>query len=451
MTTRQLVFDGQMGASGDMLLATLLEVGADPAVLEPVEDALDLEYWIGTTTKCGIRAKTVDVVLAGDHERGDGDADGDAQTGHEGHGHEGHHHDGHDHHGDDQAGHSHSHDHTHTHAEGHGPHRSYREVCTIVEEMGLEPPVEADALAIFERLGEAEAAVHGTDLESIHFHEVGADDAIADVVGSVALVHDLDVDRVSTTPISVGSGTVSMSHGEYPIPAPAVLEIAERADWEIRGGPVEAELLTPTGAAILAHVADGVERVPPLSVDLSGYGAGGYDLDPHPNVLRAIVGEARGTLQRDDIAVLETNLDDVAPEVLGGLQETLAPAGARDVSIVPVTMKKSRPGHLVKVICKPEDRERVARKLAEETGTLGIRDAGVTHRWIAQREFETVSLEFDGNRYDVSVKVASDEDGAVYDVSAEYDDVAAVASETGLSIRSIANQAERAYDEADDR
>ncbi|MFP8958817.1 nickel pincer cofactor biosynthesis protein LarC [Natrialbaceae archaeon A-CW3] len=464
MTTRQLVFDGRMGASGDMLLATLLEAGADPAVLEPIEDALDLEYWIGTTTKCGIHAKTVDVVLTGDHEQGDGGGDGDAHIGHEDHRHESDHADhhqhesdhangdnGHDHHHDNEHGHSHSHDsthdHTHTHAEGHGPHRSYREVCTIVEEMDLEPAVEADALAVFERLGEAEAAVHGTDLDSIHFHEVGADDAIADIVGAVVLIHDLEVDRVSTTPVSVGGGTVSMSHGEYPIPAPAVLEIAERADWEIRGGPVEAELLTPTGAAILAHVADGVERVPPLSVDASGYGAGGYDLDPHPNVLRAIVGTARGTLQREDIAVLETNLDDVAPEVLGGLQETLATSGARDVSIVPVTMKKSRPGHLVKVICRPEDRERVARRLAEETGTLGIRDAGVTHRWIAKREFETVSLEFDGDRYDVSVKVASDEDGVVYDVSAEYDDVAAVASETGRSIRSVAERAERAYDE----
>ncbi len=227
-------------------------------------------------------------------------------------------------------------------------------------------------------------------------------------------------------------------------PDAAVLEIAERAEWSLRGGPVEAELLTPTGAAILGHVADGVEVLPTLEVDASGYGAGGYDLDPHPNVLRVLVGDdgARGGLVKDDIAVLETNLDDATPEVLGGLQETLADAGARDVSIVPATMKKSRPGHLVKVICKPADRERVARALAEETGTLGVRDAGATHRWIAHREFETVEVALEGGTYDVTVKIARDSEGAVYDVSAEYDDAKAVAAEAGVPIRTVIQRAE---------
>ncbi|MFC7239099.1 nickel pincer cofactor biosynthesis protein LarC [Saliphagus sp. GCM10025317] len=477
MTRRLLAFDGRMGASGDMLLAALLAAGADRAALEPVERALDVEYRIGRTSKCGIHATTVDVVIPtsssqdahleaarhDDRERGDEHKDdgvheqgseSEVADGHRHHGHgdehshaadNGH---GHDHNHSHGNGHNHSHDHgddDHVHAEGHGPHRSYLEVCDIVRTMDLAEAVEADALAIFERLGEAEADVHGTDLESIHFHEVGADDAIADIVGAVLLMHDLEVDRIVTTPISGGGGTVSMSHGEYPVPAPAVLELAERADWELSGGPVEAELLTPTGAAILAHVAEGVETLPTMNVENSGYGAGGYDLDSHPNVLRALVGTTRGRLQREDIAVLETNLDDATPEVLGGLQETLEDAGARDVSVVPVTMKKSRPGHLVKVICRPADRERVARRLAEETGTLGIRDAGVTHRWIAQRAFETVTLEVGGDAYEVTVKVASDEAGDVYDVSAEYDDAAAVAAKTGEPIQSIVARAERAF------
>ncbi|WP_293027929.1 nickel pincer cofactor biosynthesis protein LarC [Natronococcus sp.] len=450
-----LAFDGRLGASGDMILAALLDAGADPAALEPVTAALDLDYRIDDTVKCGIAATTVDVVLtdAGDNR------DSSSHDGGHGHVHDHDHGDSESHdHGhvhDHDRGDSSQHDHGHVHdhgdssdavpAEGHGPHRSYLEVCEIVEGMALDEAIERDALAIFELLGEAEASVHGESLEDIHFHEVGADDAIADVVGAVVLVHDLDPERIVTTPLSTGGGSVGMSHGEYPVPTPAVVEIAERADWSLRGGPVDAELLTPTGAAILGHLADGVESLPALELEASGYGAGGYDLDPHPNVLRVLVGDGGRKLHRDDIAVLETNLDDATPEVLGSLQETLADAGARDVSIVPVTMKKSRPGHLVKVICKPEDRKRVARALAEETGTLGVREAGATHRWIADREFESVELELEGETYEVTVKIASDADGEVYDVSAEYDDAAAVAAETKLAIREVLRLAERAF------
>ncbi|MDG5760797.1 nickel pincer cofactor biosynthesis protein LarC [Natronococcus sp. A-GB1] len=450
-----LAFDGRLGASGDMLLATLLDAGADPAALEPVTNELDLEYRIDDTVKCGIAATTVDVVLT------DADEDSDSSHGHvhdhdrgdpESHGH-GH---IHDHDDPDQHGHGHVHDHDASSdavpAEGHGPHRSYLEVCEIVEGMGLDEAIERDALAIFELLGEAEASVHGESLEEIHFHEVGADDAIADVVGAVALVHDLGAERIVTTPLATGGGSVGMSHGEYPVPTPAVIEIAERADWSLRGGPVDVELLTPTGAAILGHLADGVESLPALELEASGYGAGGYDLDPHPNVLRVLVGDGGSELVRDDIAVLETNLDDATPEVLGGLQETLADAGARDVTIIPATMKKSRPGHLVKVICKPEDRKRVARTLAEETGTLGVREAGATHRWIADREFETVELDLEGDHHEITVKIASDADGEVYDVSAEYDDAARVARAIDLPVREIARRAEAiVLDEETDR
>ncbi|MFA9504211.1 nickel pincer cofactor biosynthesis protein LarC [Natrinema sp. H-ect1] len=442
---RVLAFDGRMGASGDMILAALIDAGADADVLEPVTEALPVAYRIDDTEKTGIAATTADVVFPDDdhaHDHDHADTDGAHDHDHS-HGHD-HSHDQ----ADTEGGHTHetAGDGTDTPAEGHGPHRSYREVCEIVREMALEPAVERDALAIFELLGEAEAAVHGADLESIHFHEVGADDAIADVVGAAALLHDLEPDRVVTTPLATGGGTVAMSHGEYPVPTPAVVELAQRADWSLRGGPVDAELLTPTGAAILAHVADGVDSLPALDLESSGYGAGGYDLDPHPNVLRTLVGTGEGTLVKDDIAVLETNLDDATPEVLGGLQETLSDAGARDMSILPATMKKSRPGHLVKVICKPADRERVARALAEETGTLGVRDAGVTHRWIANREFETVSLGIDGEEYEVSVKIASDADGEVYDVSAEYDDAARVAREAGVATRDVIDRAERGVD-----
>ncbi|NHN47303.1 nickel pincer cofactor biosynthesis protein LarC [Halostella sp. JP-L12] len=472
---RTLAFDGRTGASGDMVLGALVAAGADPAVLAPVEDALGVEYAVDEATKSGIAATNVRVLASGaddsdqatgDHHSHDSDRgdDGSADRGDGGHEHS-HSHD-HDHDHTHDAAHSHGHthdDHSHDHApiaEGRGPLRTYPEVVEIVEGMGLPEDVVADATAVFEVLGEAEAAVHGTDLSETHFHEVGADDAIADVVGAALLLDDLGVDRVVTTPVRTGGGTVEMSHGVYPVPAPAVVEIVERADWAVRGGPVERELLTPTGAAILAHFAEGGAELPALDVTASGYGAGGYDLDDRPNVLRAMVGEEHesgdaasaetadgGRLVRDDVAVLETNVDDVAPEVLGSLQETLSEAGARDVTIVPTTMKKSRPGHLVKVIAKPEDAEAVARRLAEETGTLGVREGGATHRWIAERAFETATLSVDGREYEVAVKVASNDEGEVYDVSAEYDDALAVAGETELPVREVLRRAESAVKE----
>ena len=402
-----VAFDGRMGASGDMLCAALVDAGADTAALDPVLNALDVRYAVGSTTKAGLDSATVDVLLGGDDS-------------------------------------AHDHDHGHDHAEGSGPHRTYPEVVGIVERMSLPAAVERDALAVFRRLGEAEAAVHGTDLEDTHFHEVGADDAIADVVGACLLLADLDPDRVVTTPVSVGGGTVSMSHGTYPVPAPAVTEIVADADWSIEGGPVDRELLTPTGAAILAELADGVDRLPTLDVETVGYGAGDADVPNHPNALRVLVGDGGGGLRPESISVLETNLDDATPEVLGSLQETLDEVGALDVSILPATMKKSRPGHLVKVVAHPEDAERVARRLAEETGTLGVREGNAGHRWIADRETVTATVTADGEAYEVRVKVATDTDGTVYDRSAEYDDALAVARETGLTVRDVQRRAEAA-------
>jgi uncharacterized protein (DUF111 family) len=237
-----------------------------------------------------------------------------------------------------------------------------------------------------------------------------------------------------------------MSHGVYPVPTPAVVEIAARADWSLRGGPVETELLTPTGAAILAHVATGVDALPALDVTASGYGAGSKSFDSHPNVLRAMVGERSGTLRQEAVTVLETHLDDATPETLGALQETLSEVGALDVTVVPPTMKKSRPGHLVKVVVSPDDAGRVAQRLAVETGTLGVREHGSGHRFVADREYETVSLAVGDDSYDVTVKLGAfeteDGDQQIFDCSAEYDDALAVARETGLAVREVSRRAE---------
>ncbi|MFB6303277.1 MAG: nickel pincer cofactor biosynthesis protein LarC [Haloferacaceae archaeon] len=453
-----LAFDGRTGAAGDMVVAALLDAGADRDALRPVEAALDLEYVVEERTRAGVAATGVDVVL----DR-DGDGDG-AETGHDHpHRHEGESDDDRPHGGDahDDGDHDHPHggdahddrDHDHPHgdhshdgvpAEGHGPGRTFAEVLDLVEGLAIPEAPRADAVATFRLLGEAEAAVHGTDLDGVAFHEVGADDAVADVVGAALLLDDLDPDRVVTTPVAAGGGEVEMAHGRYPVPVPAVVELAERADWRLRGGPAEVELLTPTGAALLAHFAEGVERLPPLTVERTGHGAGDRDLPERPNVLRVLGGESEGRLRREGVSVLETNLDDATPEALGGLQETLTEAGALDVSVLPATMKKSRPGHLVKVVVDPSDAERVARRLAAETGTLGVREHGAGHRWVADRRVEAATVAVEGEEFAVDVKVASDEGDAVYDTSAEYDDALAVARETGLPVREVMRRAEAA-------
>jgi len=444
---RILAFDGRMGASGDMLLGALLDAGGDPKVLSPVEDALGVEYASEETVKSGIAATSVTVNLTGGISGDEHDGPDHGGKGHDEHDHNHEHEHNHAHQHDHEHNHAHQHDHDHSHdthsAEGYGPHRSYTEVVEIVESMGLPEAVEADAVATFRLLGEAEAHVHGTTLSEIHFHEVGADDAIADIVGVCLLIDDLGVDQVVTTPVSTGGGTVEMSHGQYPVPGPATVEIVRQAAWAMQGGPVDVELLTPTGAALLGQFATGVDTLPSLTVDSIGYGAGDAALSPYPNVLRAIVGTTQGTLNREGISVLETNLDDTTPEVLGSLQETLLEAGARDVSILPATMKKSRPGHLIKVIVRPADVERVARTLAAETGTLGIREHGAGHRFIADREYEQVTLQIDDQTFDVGVKIGCFSDGTVFDVSAEYDDAAAVARESTLSVRDVLRRAEQ--------
>ncbi len=434
-----LVFDGRTGAAGDMILAALVAVGADPDALAPVEAALPVEYRIDETTETGIVATTVDVVLEDDGaDAGDADASGiDHREGTHTHDHgEGTHTHDRDGLADDDA---------YAHAEGAGPHRTYAECRDLVAGMDLPDGVEADALATFRRLGVAEARVHGTDLEDTHFHEVGADDAVADIVGAALLVDDLGVESVVTTPVAAGGGEVSMSHGTYPVPAPAVAYIAGEADWELVGGPAETELLTPTGAAVLAQFADGVDSLPSLSVESVGYGAGRKSLEGRPNVLRATIGAASGGLVRDGVRVLETVVDDATPEVLGGLHDRLADAGARNVTVVPATMKKSRPGHLIRVVVRPDDVSAVTERLATETGTLGIRETPTTHRWVAERSVEAVPIEVGGERHEVDVKVAADDAGEVYDVSAEYDDCAAVAAETGRPTREILRRAEAAY------
>lgn len=400
---KTVAFDGQMGASGDMMLGALIAMDADPAALEPVEAALDVTFEWERRERHGIEAIDVTVIA------------NDAP------------------------------------AEGRGPHRSFDEVADIVESMAVPAPAVAMANDAFHLLAQAEASVHGSTIEAIHFHEVGADDAIADVTGAAALLTDIDPDRIVTAPLTTGSGEVETSHGTYPVPVPAVVEIAARSDFTLRTGPIEAELLTPTGAAILGSVADPVDQLPALQLDAVGYGAGDRSFPTRPNVLRGLVGRTTGSLGREDISLLETHIDDATPELLGYLQERLHDVGARDVAVVPLTMKKSRPGHLIKVVVRPEDEARVARTLAVETGSLGIRASSTTHRWVAQRSIETVTITIEDEPYDIGVKIATDETDTIVDISSEYDDAASVANATGLPLRDVMQRAEAAINGRIDR
>ena len=400
---RLLALDPTMGASGDMLLGALLDAGASPETLDPLAEGLGISFRIEPVERSGLGATAVTVLR-------DGERLTDSPTSDE--------------------------------PEGH-PHRPYPEIVETIESLALPDAVRRRSLAVMERLGRAEAAVHGTDLPETTLHEAGADDAIADVVGTCLLLSELAPDRIVTTPVATGTGSVETSHGTYPVPPPAVVELAVDAEWTVRGGPVERELLTPTGAALLAELADGVEAWPQLSVETVGYGAGDARIEGHANVLRAVLGTAEAPLRQERVSTLRTTVDDVTPEVLGGLHETLADAGARDVSIAARTMKKGRPGHEVTVICPPEAAEAVADRLARETGTLGIREPGAGHRWVADRELREVALELDGETHEIPVKIARDDAGAVYDVSAEFDDALEVGLATGRPVREIQRIAEQ--------
>ncbi len=383
-----LVFDGKMGASGDMIIGALLSVGANVELLSPIEEELDVKYDIKELVEQGISSKQIRVTRGGND------------------------------------------------IEGKNSGKNFEEITEVIKSLSISDEIVTNAIEIFRLLGEAEAEVHGKKLQEVNLHEVGADDAIADIVGACVLIEDLDVESIVSTPISVGGGKVKMNHGEYPIPAPAVLVLARNATWSIRGGPVEKELLTPTGAAILLHFAKGVEVIPALDVRKTGYGMGHHKIEGIANVLRVISGEMKN-LEKDEIVVLETNIDDVSPEVIGNLYEVLLEEGARDVTVIPAMMKKSRPGHIVKVVVKPENADRVAQRLAEETGTLGIRESPGTHRWIATRKMEHVSVEIGGESYVIAVKIASDGEGKVYNVSAEYEDSVGVARKTNWPVRRV--------------
>jgi uncharacterized protein (TIGR00299 family) protein len=313
--------------------------------------------------------------------------------------------------------------------------RSYAEVRRVVERARLRPAVKERALAIFEALGRAEAAVHGIALSRVHFHEVGAVDAIVDVAGAAIGLDRLAVARVTAGPVALGDGDVETEHGRLPLPAPATLEL-------LRGIPtvpahVRWETVTPTGAAILRSIVDEFRTLPAMTIEAIGHGAGNDRPGPLPNVLRAVLGRAGGA-SADRVVCLETNLDDLVPEHFDYLMERLLEAGALDVAIQHLQMKKNRPGFGVRVLARPSDRLKLARVLFAESTALGVR-VSEQDRLVLAREERRVATRYGRIR----VKLVRDADGRA-DVSAEYDDCKRAARRTGASLRDVVRAAEEA-------
>ncbi|MDE0884225.1 MAG: nickel pincer cofactor biosynthesis protein LarC [Myxococcota bacterium] len=348
---------------------------------------------------------------------------------------------GHVHSGD--SGHSHA---AHPGAHDHGPHgghgaedghsRSYSEIVDLLGHAELEDAVRQRALAIFEALGRAEARVHGVSLDKVHFHEVGAVDAIVDVTAAAIGVERLGVGRITSSPVALGHGFVESSHGRLPLPAPATLELLKGIPTV--PGNVEWETVTPTGAAILRTLVDEYAGMPAMTVEAIGLGAGNDRPGAVPNVLRALIGKSNDGLGRDRVVVLESNLDDLVPEHFDYVMERLFEAGALDVSIQHIQMKKNRPGFLLRVIAHTGDRMALAGILFAESGTLGVRSQE-WERLILEREEGRVETPFGR----IAVKWARDPDGG-FQVSAEYDACKRAARKAGVPLREVVRCAEAA-------
>src|SRR5438552_6881208 len=320
-------------------------------------------------------------------------------------------------------------------------HRSLSAILEILQKSQLAPDVRHRAAEIFVKLGEAEARVHDVPIEKIHFHEVGAVDAIVDIVGACIGFHALGIEKFACSALNVGGGTAKMAHGVLPVPAPATANLLQGKPTYSNG--VQKELVTPTGAAIVAALCEWFGPQPPMSVTAIGYGAGTADLEGQPNVVRLMIGEASGKSVAgfdEEIAVIEANLDDMNPQIYGYFLERALAASALDVYTTPVQMKKNRPGTLLTVLCKPQDTNTLISLIFAETTTFGARTYRAQRRTLP-REFLNVTTAFG----DVRIKI-SRVNGRILHVAPEYDDCRKLAVEKNVPLQRVISEALRAYE-----
>jgi uncharacterized protein (TIGR00299 family) protein len=316
-------------------------------------------------------------------------------------------------------------------------HRHLSHILAMIDAAPLGPRAKSNASAVFERLGQAEAKVHGVPIERVHFHEVGAADSIADIVGACVALDLMGVEEVHISAINVGSGTVETEHGTLPVPAPATAELLTGMSVYARGPAME--LTTPTGAALAATLGSSFGPLPAMRISSIGHGAGDRDFPQHANVLRALIGERISAPEATLVSVIEANIDDSSPQVLGYALDRLMEAGALDVSLSPIQMKKNRPGSLLRVIARPEDQERLAQVIFAETSTLGLRMHAAERR-VEERRVVEVATQWGPVRGKVSGRVSGPELFAP-----EYEDCRAIAERTRTPLKQVLAAAEDAY------
>jgi len=429
------------GMSGDMFLGALIDAGVSAKLLQGTVAALHLgaRLEISKVNRSGITATKVDVLVHGEKElpREEFWAQQEAAHSHT-----------HDH----GLGHKHEHAHDRAHSHSstgpagtpalHSHGRSLTEIKRIIHGAAISSSAKQTAITIFEALGAAEAKIHNVDIEAVHFHEVGAVDAMVDIVGAAVGAEALGVDEIVCSPLNVGGGTVNCAHGTLPVPAPATVELLQGAPVYSSG--IQLELVTPTGAAIVKALASRFGAFPEMKTEKSGYGAGTRDIPGHANVVRITVGEATDsslaakTLQ-DTITVLEANLDDLNPQVFGYVLDRLFEEGALDVFGMPVQMKKNRPGTLLTVLSKPEDAAKMTQIIFTETTTLGVRQRQ-EQRSILNRRWIPVATPWG----EVRMKIAS-MNGTVTNYAPEYEDCRRIAAEKHVPLKTVMQEATQAY------
>jgi uncharacterized protein (TIGR00299 family) protein len=398
--TKVTLIDPQTaGISGDMLLGALIDAGASPKKIQQVLDLIpphyskckSLQLQVRETNTHGFRATGVEFEITEDEQ----------QT-------------------------------------------SAQDLLRAVQDISTASKIREKAAVLvtnsLRELVTTESRLHGLALEETHLHEAGSTDTLADILAVAAACDELSIfdGEIYSTPVAVGGGNVSFSHGTVAVPAPAVLEIARQRNIPIHGGPENVELATPTGMSILANlVRNFVENYPALVPTIVGYGAGKRELSAAPNLIRVVIGHGPGSRRDTDaVSILETNLDDLPGEILGNALQQILDSGAKDAWITPAQFKKNRPGHVLHVICNSTDGERLANIIMEETGTLGVRYQQ-WNRFKLQREIRTLKVEIGGRNFDVRVKFARQPSGRVVNVKPEFDDIRAIAKQLSIPARKV--------------
>ncbi len=378
---RTLYFDCFAGASGNMILGALVALGVDEQkLIEQIRKlgAADFEIEFKNVDKSGIAATHAAVKVPHEHA-----------------------------------------------------HRHLHHIVEIINDADLSDSVKSRATKIFTRLAEAEAKVHGTSIEKIHFHEVGAMDAIVDVVGACIGFEMLGIERFVCSKIHVGSGFVSMAHGKYPIPPPAVAELLKAIP--IYSTEIEGELITPTGAAIIAAVCDSSGQIPEMRIERTAYGAGTREYKDFPNVLRLMIGESEINhfKTEDQLILIETNLDDLSAQTLGYVMEKAFEIGALDCWFTPIQMKKNRPATMISILCDAEKKEALIKLLYTETTTLGVRISKVERNCLPR---EIVKVETEFGTIDVKIAKLGDD---IINAKPEYEQLREIASQKNIALRDV--------------